>query len=88
MNELVTDNIDFSKDLRTLVHNIRGSVGIISSSVEMIKSRDIGNKSQKYYGMLLRQNARILMETELFGAVYSLKEEIFPVNRVNLKELL
>ncbi len=64
-------------DLRALLHDVRGSVGIVSSTLELLLQEDLHPVAAKYLQIVQRQMYRVLMESELFGAFLHFRPELF-----------
>jgi hypothetical protein len=67
------------QDLRALLHDVRGSVGIVSSTLELLLQEDLHPVAAKYLQIVQRQMYRVLMESELFGAFLHFRPEMFEV---------
>jgi len=65
------------QDLRSLLHDVRGSVGIVSSTLELLLQEDLHPVAMKYMQIVQRQMYRVLMESELFGAYLHFRPEMF-----------
>jgi len=65
------------QDLRALLHDVRGSVGIVSSTLELLLQEDLHPVAAKYLQIVQRQMYRVLMESELFGAFLHFRPELF-----------
>jgi hypothetical protein len=65
------------QDLRSLLHDVRGSVGIVSSTLELLLQEDLHPVATKYLQIVQRQMYRVLMESELFGAYLHFRPEMF-----------
>ncbi len=65
------------QDLRSLLHDVRGSVGIVSSTLELLMQEDLHPVATKYMQIVQRQMYRVLMESELFGAYLHFRPEMF-----------
>ena len=64
-------------DLRFLLHDVRGSIGIVSSTLELLLQEDMHPIAERYLRIVQRQMYRVLMESELFGATLNFRPEIF-----------
>ncbi len=64
----------FREEARTLIHNVRGSVGIINSSLELISVEDQSESATRMISMINRQVVKILAELELFTECYAPRE--------------
>ncbi|MBU1242547.1 hypothetical protein KKD52_10690 [Myxococcota bacterium] len=65
------------QDLRSLLHDVRGSVGIVSSTLELLLQEDMHPVAARYLQIVQRQMYRVLMESELFGAYLHFRPEMF-----------
>ncbi|PKN44682.1 MAG: hypothetical protein CVU59_11095, partial [Deltaproteobacteria bacterium HGW-Deltaproteobacteria-17] len=65
------------QDLRSLLHDVRGSVGIVSSTLELLLQEDLHPVAGRYLQIVQRQMYRVLMESELFGAYLHFRPEMF-----------
>jgi hypothetical protein len=72
MTKILSERI--KEETRTLVHNIRGSIGIVNSSIELLNMEDISETGMKMLSMISRQSARMLAEFELFSEMYAPRE--------------
>lgn len=64
----------FREEARTLIHNVRGSVGIINSSLELIAMEEQSENAERMIAMIGRQVAKMLTELELFTERYAPRE--------------
>ncbi len=65
------------QDLRSLLHDVRGSIGIVSSTMELLMQEDMHPVAMKYLQIVQRQMYRVLMESELFGLFMDPRLEMF-----------
>lgn len=65
------------RDFRQWLHDVRGAVGIVSSTLELLAQEDLHPVATKYIQIIQRQMQRVLMESELFGAQLHFRPEMF-----------
>lgn len=65
------------KDFRQWIHDVRGAAGIVSSTLELLTQEDLHPVTVKYVQIIQRQVQRVLMESELFGALLHFRPDIF-----------
>jgi hypothetical protein len=75
-------------DLRTMMHDVRGSVGIINSSLELLAQEELSDNTRKFLNIIFRQSYRLLTEMELFGEYYTDKPNCFKKEKFNFMETL
>ncbi len=59
------DPSSIKSHIRSLLHNARGSVGIINSSLELLHMEEESETSRKMVEMIRRQTVKLLVELEL-----------------------
>ncbi|MBN2725210.1 MAG: hypothetical protein JXR95_14190 [Deltaproteobacteria bacterium] len=80
--------IKLQRDIRALIHDIRGAVSVISSSIELLQMEEDMQIDQKFLEMIQRQTQKILSVSVLFGENYSPSENSGELIKTDLLGIL
>lgn len=82
------DETLLKKDIRSLIHDIRGAVSVISSSIELLQFEDASAPDMRFLEMIRRQTQKILAVSVLFGETFSPSDISSSPGRTDLMECL
>ncbi|MBU1220904.1 hypothetical protein KKF34_03805 [Myxococcota bacterium] len=82
------DDALLKKDIRSLIHDIRGAVSVISSSIELLQFEDSSAPDMRFLEMIRRQTQKILAVSVLFGETFSPTDNSNISGRTDLMECL